>query len=207
MSEHMETAQILHWLVKEGEQVEQFQVIIEVMTDKVTAEIESPEAGIITGIRPGAIDGATVPVGEPICYIAAAGETLPALLPLAGYEATDEGRTANAEAMPKGIDAEPVAGPRASPVVRKVAKELGVDLASVTGTGPLGRITEADVRTFAATTTDEGRKTKDEGASADHASRFTYHAIRPPHPDPAHYRREDARKRCYCTAIRARCRC
>ena len=47
---------------------------------------------------------------------------------------------------PKEGEAEPVAGPRASPVARKVAKELGVDLNAVTGTGPQGRITEDDVR-------------------------------------------------------------
>ena len=93
MSDHMETAQILKWLVKEGDRVEQYQIILELMTDKVTAEVEAPAAGVIKGIRPGAVDGATVPVGEAICYIAAADEVVPALAPLPGYEATDEGRT------------------------------------------------------------------------------------------------------------------
>ena len=75
MSDHMETAQILKWLVKEGDRVEQYQIILELMTDKVTAEVEAPAAGVIKGIRPGAVDGAEVPVGEVICYIAAPGET------------------------------------------------------------------------------------------------------------------------------------
>jgi len=171
MSDHMESAQILKWLVKEGDRVEQYQIILELMTDKVTAEVEAPAAGVIKGIRPGAVDGAEVPVGEVICYIAAPGESVPALPPLPGYETTDEGQTTKDEspataasvAVPKEVEAEPVAGPRASPVARKVAKELGVDLNAVTGTGPQGRITEDDVRAVAAKIADEGRKTKDEG--------------------------------------------
>ena len=169
MSDHMESAQILKWLVKEGDRVEQYQIILELMTDKVTAEVEAPATGLIKGIRPGAVDGAEVPVGEVICYIAAPGESVPALAPLPGYEATDEGRTtkdegsaAQVETAPKDGEAEPVAGPRASPVARKVAKELGVDLNTVTGTGPQGRITEGDVRASAARKADEGRKTEDE---------------------------------------------
>ena len=62
MSDHMESAQILKWLVKEGDRVEQYQIILELMTDKVTAEVEAPATGLIKGIRPGAVDGAEVPV-------------------------------------------------------------------------------------------------------------------------------------------------
>jgi pyruvate dehydrogenase E2 component (dihydrolipoamide acetyltransferase) len=165
MSDHMESAQILKWFVREGDRVEKFQVIMEVMTDKVTAELESPEAGMIAGIRPGAVDGAEVPVGEPICYIAAPGEIVPALPPLPGYQAVDDGRKtmddarrpASEDTTPQDGEVEEVAGPRASPVARKVAKELGVDLSTVKGSGPLGRVTEADVREFAATKTIDDR--------------------------------------------------
>ena len=84
---------------------------------------------------------------------------------------------------PKEAETEPVAGPRASPVARKVAKELGVDLNAVTGTGPQGRITEGDVRASAARKADEGRKTEDEvvsvAASPDHAARLTQHVAAP----------------------------
>jgi pyruvate dehydrogenase E2 component (dihydrolipoamide acetyltransferase) len=165
MSEHMETAQILKWYAREGEHVEKFQIIMEVMTDKVTAEMEAPEAGVIKGIRPGAIDGATVPVGEPICYIAAEDETVPALPPLPGFAAEAQiaepalaaaagGNGAPGAEKPgfsekPGVLSEEVAGPRASPVARKVAKELGIDLNQVKGGGPLGRITESDVRAAA----------------------------------------------------------
>ena len=187
MSDHMESAQILKWLVKEGDRVEQYQIILELMTDKVTAEVEAPATGLIKGIRPGAVDGAEVPVGEVICYIAAPGESVPALAPLPGYEATDEGRrtkdegsAAQVETAPKEAEAEPVAGPRASPVARKVAKELGVDLNAVTGTGPQGRITEDDVRAATAKSKDEGGRTKEEGAvAATHGAACRPRAIRP----------------------------
>ena len=174
MSDHMESAQILKWLVKEGDRVEQYQIILELMTDKVTAEVEAPAAGVIKGIRPGAVDGAEVPVGEVICYIAAPGESVPALPPLPGYETIDDGPKTVDGGQPKPesvaelkeVEAEPVAGPRASPMARKVAKELGVDLNAVTGTGPQGRITEDDVRAAAAQIADEGRKIKDEKPKA-----------------------------------------
>lgn len=158
MSEHMETAQILKWLVKEGDRVEKFQVIMEVMTDKVTAELEAPVAGVVRGIRPGAIDGATVPVGEPICYIAAADETVPVLPPLPTYVALAESTAAPAEET-QGVSEElretesKTNDIRATPVARRVARELGIDIAAVTGTGPQGRITETDVRNYIKTST------------------------------------------------------
>jgi pyruvate dehydrogenase E2 component (dihydrolipoamide acetyltransferase) len=152
MSEHMETAQILQWHVKEGDLVEKFQVIMEVMTDKVTAELESPETGVIRGIRPGAVDGATVPVGEPLCYIAAPGETVPVLPSLPGFIAAppDHPERSVADSKDRAPAPEETSGVRASPVARRVAKELGLDLMQVSGTGPQGRITEADVRAHAA---------------------------------------------------------
>jgi len=88
MSEHMDAAQILKWHVGDGDRVEKFQVLIEVMTDKVAAAIESPAAGVIKGIRPGAVEGATVPVGEVICFIAEPGEVVATLPPL-GWAPTD----------------------------------------------------------------------------------------------------------------------
>jgi pyruvate dehydrogenase E2 component (dihydrolipoamide acetyltransferase) len=155
MSEHMEAAQILKWRVKEGDRVEKFQVVLEVMTDKVNAEIESPEAGVIKGIRPGAVEGATVPVGEPICYIAAADEVVPPLPLLPAHELP------RASAEPRGdVEATPspggnaivesgATGVRATPIARRVAKELGIDITKIVGTGPLGRISEMDVRAHA----------------------------------------------------------
>ena len=174
MSEHMQTARIVQWLVKEGETVQQFQILMEVETDKATAELESPASGVLKGVRPGAVDGAEVEVGQVIAYIAAPDEAVPDLVPLAmstsgAVEAVSkvlppppsgEGQGEVLPPLPSGegqggfLPPLPVGegrgeGLRATPVARRVAKELGVDLSRVRGTGPEGRIKEEDVRAYA----------------------------------------------------------
>jgi pyruvate dehydrogenase E2 component (dihydrolipoamide acetyltransferase) len=151
MSEHMEAGEIIRWLVKEGDRVEQYQPIMEVMTDKVVAELEAPAAGIVKGIRAGAVDGALVPVGETIAFIAAPDEVVPVLSPL-GPGSAQAAKVATPAPLvtPALVQAEPIQV-RATPVARKIAKELGVDLSLVKGTGPEGRIKEEDVRAFAQT--------------------------------------------------------
>ena len=147
MSEHMDSAKIIRWLVQEGEPIQQYQIIMEVETDKVVAEIEAPAAGILKGVRAGAIDGADVPVGQTIAFIAGLDEIVPVLPPLgSAISVTSSGPPA----PPPAPSASAAAGAvRAAPAARRVAKELGIDLGLVTGTGPEGRITEADVRTYA----------------------------------------------------------
>ena len=174
MSEHMQTARIVQWLVKEGETVQQFQILMEVETDKATAELESPASGVLKGVRPGAVDGAEVEVGQVIAYIAAPDEAVPDLVPLAmstsgAVEAVSkvlppppsgEGQGGFLPPLPSGegqggfLPPLPLGegrgeGLRATPVARRVAKELGVDLSRVRGTGPEGRIKEEDVRAYA----------------------------------------------------------
>jgi pyruvate dehydrogenase E2 component (dihydrolipoamide acetyltransferase) len=160
MSEHMDAAQILKWRVREGDRIEKFQVLMEVMTDKVAAEIESPAAGIIRGIRPGAVEGATVPVGEVICFIAEPGETVAALPPLglapanvqsasvSPAPAEGRGRPTSTDGGPAGERSCP--GVRATPAARRVARELGIDITHLSGSGPHGSLTEADVHAYAA---------------------------------------------------------
>ena len=82
MGDFMESAQVIRWLVSEGEQVEQHQPVLEVMTDKVAAELESPASGVLKGIREGVTAGATVPVGEVVAFIAKVDENVPVLPPL-----------------------------------------------------------------------------------------------------------------------------
>jgi pyruvate dehydrogenase E2 component (dihydrolipoamide acetyltransferase) len=146
MTDHMESGTLVRWLVREGDPVSEQQVILEVETDKAVAELEAPAAGILKGIRVGAIEGAQVPVGEPIAFIAAPEESVPVLPPL--------GSAIPAPSSPPVRPAEPVPAEggavRATPVARRVARELGVDIAVVPGSGPGGRVTEEDVRTFAA---------------------------------------------------------
>jgi pyruvate dehydrogenase E2 component (dihydrolipoamide acetyltransferase) len=143
MSDHMESGEIIRWLVKEGDHVEQGQIIMEVMTDKVVADFEAPATGILKGIRPGADAGATVPVGITFAFIADPDEPVPPLPPLT----LGAGAPAAAEVAPSPGPTE--AGQiRTTPVVRRMARDLGVDLALVHGTGPDGRIREEDVRAF-----------------------------------------------------------
>jgi pyruvate dehydrogenase E2 component (dihydrolipoamide acetyltransferase) len=148
MTDHMESGRIIQWLVKEGERVEQHQVIMEVETDKAVAELESPASGILKGIRPGAVEGARVPVGETIAFIAEPDEHVPALppLPSVSAETAVEAGGTTAAAAPTQVVTHQV---RATPAVRRIARELGINLDLVKGTGPEGKISEEDVRGFA----------------------------------------------------------
>ena len=82
MSDHMEHGGIVKWLVKEGDRVEEGQVVVEIETDKVTASIDAPASGVIKGIRKGVVEGASVPVGETIAFIAEGDEEVAGLPPL-----------------------------------------------------------------------------------------------------------------------------
>lgn len=146
MSDHMQTGTILKWLVEEGDEVEEHQPLFEVETDKAIGEVESRSAGVIRGIR--AREGTEVPVGEVIAFIVQAGEEVPSLPPLFA----ESGEAAQEEASDAAAAGEPsqeVPRPRAAPAARRMAKELGVDLAQVKGTGPEGRIKVEDVRAYA----------------------------------------------------------
>ncbi|MGC8877611.1 MAG: dihydrolipoamide acetyltransferase family protein [Anaerolineae bacterium] len=149
MTDHMEAGEIIRWLVKEGDRVEQGQVIMEVMTDKVVADLEAPASGILKGIRPGAVDGAIIPVGETFAFIAEPDEEVPALPPLTGQAVpAPENVLTAAEAMESASAPIEPGQVLAAPAVRRLAKELGVDLTFVRGSGPGGRIREEDVHAF-----------------------------------------------------------
>ena len=155
MSDHMEVGEIIRWLVKEGDEVEQGQVIMEVMTDKVVADLEASASGILKGIREGVMDGAIVPVGETFAFIAEPDEEVPTLPPLAPAEGEEEAPSPSIAPSPEPVPPAPAEGAarsgpvRATPVARRLAKELGVDLSQVQGSGPGGRIKDEDVRAFA----------------------------------------------------------
>lgn len=154
MSDHMEAAEIVEWLAHEGSTVEKGQPILAITTDKATVDLEAPAAGVLKGIRVGVTPGAVVPVGETVAYIAAAQENVPTLAPLGGApSAAVSTPAASSAAAPAPVET-PRAEPgqiRATPVVRRLAREMGIDLAVIQGTGPEGRITEQDVRAFAET--------------------------------------------------------
>ncbi len=146
LGEGVAEGEIVEWKVAEGDTVTEDQPLVEVMTDKATVEIPSPRAGTVESIphEPGAI----VPVGEVIIVISGDGEA-PAAAPTT--EAAKE-TPAPAAKTPAPVAAAPAdTTPSndkviATPATRKLARELGVDLGHITGTGPRGRITKEDVR-------------------------------------------------------------
>ncbi len=148
----MEEGTIVHWFKQEGDRVEKGEPLVEVTTDKVNMEVESPASGILRAVN--AKPDQVVPVTQVIAYIAAPGETVegPVLTTLTGeairFEAPVSPITRGGEK--EQISAPPQAGEvAATPVARRMAKELGIDLAAIQGTGPRGRITETDVRAAA----------------------------------------------------------
>jgi pyruvate dehydrogenase E2 component (dihydrolipoamide acetyltransferase) len=151
MSDHMEAGEIVCWLVQEGEEVEEGQPILEVMTDKAVVEVVAEASGVLKGIREGAEAGAIVPVGETLAFIAAPDEEVPPLPPLGASTVALAAQALPVSPAP-GADAaqgQPEQVP-VTPAARRVARDLGVDLAQVVGTGPAGRIREEDVRALVA---------------------------------------------------------
>src|SRR5438093_12165968 len=144
LGEGLTEGEIARWLVSEGQEIAEDDPLVEIQTDKTTVEIPSPAAGTVTRIL--VEEGKVVPVGTVLVVIGG-----------------DGAQPADAKPRPKG---------RATPLVRKIAQELGVDLESLTGSGPQGRITEDDVR--AAAHPREGRREPLRGVRrliAEHMSR------------------------------------
>ncbi len=148
----MEEGTIVRWFKQEGERVEKGEPLVEVTTDKVNMEVESPASGILRAVN--AEPDQVVPVTQVIAYIAAPDETVeePAPTTLAGEAIQFEAPVPPIarESEKEQISASPQAGEvAATPVARRMAKELGIDLATIQGSGPRGRITETDVRAAA----------------------------------------------------------
>jgi pyruvate dehydrogenase E2 component (dihydrolipoamide acetyltransferase) len=148
MGDGMEEGTLLEWLKKEGDAVKSGEVIGTIQTDKATLELESPGTGVLSGFKIKV--GETVPVGKSIAAILKAGESLPADWASSnGQAATAVVETVEAP-KPEPVAAASASGSvadrvKASPLARKIAAEKGIDLASVTGTGPGGRIVERDL--------------------------------------------------------------
>ncbi len=135
-----ETGKILSWLKREGDAVTKGEKLIEIETDKVVFEVEAPEDGILAGVR--LPEGAVVPVGEVIAWIVAPGEQPPDVAATQSARTiTEPARSKSAAALPASAGGSSAVSPRA----RRMAQELGVDLARVIGTGPRGTITSDDI--------------------------------------------------------------
>ena len=127
LGEGLEEGEIIEWLVAEGDTVTLNQPLVEVETAKATVEIPSPFAGVVGTLH--APVGSAVPVGSPLVTFALPG-----------------GQAGESAQIPRQTRPDPGGGARATPPVRKLAKELGVELTSIEGSGANGRITEDDVR-------------------------------------------------------------
>jgi len=171
LSDTMTEGTLVSWKKKKGDKVSAGEVIAEIETDKATMEWESPEDGTLTEIY--VEEGGKVNVGDKIGFIGGEGEEAPKKeeapkeeekpkepkaeekkekKPQAETEKPVPAEKKEKEAAPVAkIDNGEEARIKASPVARRVAAELGVDLASVKGTGPDGRVTETDVRAAAKT--------------------------------------------------------
>jgi pyruvate/2-oxoglutarate dehydrogenase complex dihydrolipoamide acyltransferase (E2) component len=137
LGEGLTEGEVARWLVQEGAEVREDDPLVEIQTDKATVEIPSPYEGTVLRIL--VAEGEVAPVGAALVLIGDPGEVVD------GTEATPIDEPATRDAASQGGSA---SGSRvqATPLVRRIAQELGVELASVTGTGPNGRITEDDVR-------------------------------------------------------------
>jgi pyruvate dehydrogenase E2 component (dihydrolipoamide acetyltransferase) len=132
----MEEGTITRWIKKEGDKVEKGEPIVEVMTDKVNIEVESPDNGTILKIL--AKEGDVVPILQPIAIIGEAGEEVKIE---EKKEAVEEVKIEEKkEAVEEGI--------KASPAAKRLAREAGIDLSLIKGTGPGGRIVEEDVKDY-----------------------------------------------------------
>ena len=142
-----ETGKLLAWRKKEGESVRKGEPLLEIETDKAVVEVEAPGDGMLAGIT--ANVGAVIPVGETIAWLVAPGEKPPAKTAASAPRASAVGGTAQQGAAASVPAKAAGSAPQISPKARRLAKELGIDLAKVRGTGPDGVITADDVRKFA----------------------------------------------------------
>jgi pyruvate dehydrogenase E2 component (dihydrolipoyllysine-residue acetyltransferase) len=166
LSDSMEEGTILQWLIAEGERVQEGQPLVEIETDKANVTYEANATGVILALN--VSEGATVPIGAPIAVIGEPGEQLP------------EGSSREAVGAASGPVGSPASGggpapvlaagarpdrPKASPLARRIAAELDVDLSGLSGSGPQGRVIRADVER-AATAGNGGAAPATEATSA-----------------------------------------
>lgn len=134
---------ITKWLVKEGDTVTKDQPIVEVATDKADSEVPAPASGVISKIS--AAEGSTVPTNSEIALIES-GASASAPAPSAAKSAPEASKPVAASAQPASVSNEAAAaGGPLSPAVKKAARELGVDVSQVPGTGERGRVTKQDI--------------------------------------------------------------
>lgn len=162
LSDTMEEGVLSRWLKKEGDLVHRGDILAEIETDKSTMDLEAYDDGPLTALL--VAEGTTVPIGQPIAIIGEA-----AGVPTGGPPAPTASTVAP-DASPSDVVESAVSAPasapapaaadaarRASPLVRKIAHDHGIDLGTVTGTGPGGRIIRVDIEPVVAAMGDHPR--------------------------------------------------
>jgi len=155
----MEEGVINKWMVKEGDRIEKGDTVFEVATDKVNMEVEAPASGVLLKILAG--EGETIPITQTVAWIGEEGEEVPEEEAAPGGETepaevreekeveTPPAVSAPAESTPPTQKKEEAAAPagrvKASPLAKKLAAQYGVDLSTLKGSGPGGRIVRDDV--------------------------------------------------------------
>jgi pyruvate dehydrogenase E2 component (dihydrolipoamide acetyltransferase) len=157
LGQGMESGTIVRWLKAEGDEVQKGEPLYELDTDKVTQEVEADFGGVLLKIL--VPEGQEKPVGTPLAFLGEAGEEVPDVAPEAVPAGTvPETRQAATTEDAGTVPQQPPAPPeriegtapadgriKASPLARRVARERGIDLAALSGTGPEGRIVAEDV--------------------------------------------------------------
>ena len=149
----METGQISRWYAKDGDTVTKGQLLFEIETDKAAMEVDAPASGIIANIS--AAEGSVVPVGQAVAWIYDEGEerngkSVPVVedpIVVAPVEAPVE-PVASMQVTPTSSQDDEPGSPkdmRATPLARRLAREAGIDLATIQGSGPKGRVQKKDV--------------------------------------------------------------
>jgi pyruvate dehydrogenase E2 component (dihydrolipoamide acetyltransferase) len=143
-----ETGKLLSWRKKEGEKVVKGEPLFEIETDKAVVEIEAQGDGILAAVT--ADVGAVIAVGETIAWLVAPGEQPPAKSAVAAPTARASSSVERpATVASTATEKTAATTPQISPKARRLAKELGVDIGQIRGTGPDGTITAEDVQAFA----------------------------------------------------------
>ena len=149
IGEGIAEGEVVRWLVKEGDVLQEDQPMVEIMTDKATVEIPSPRAGRVAKLM--FAEGQVCPVGKVLIAIEVAdtiaGDSIAAAA-LASVEVAPAASTGERAPRNNGVNARD-AGVLATPATRKLARDVDVDIRDVSGTGPGGRITSDDVRAHA----------------------------------------------------------
>jgi pyruvate dehydrogenase E2 component (dihydrolipoamide acetyltransferase) len=152
LGQGMESGTIVRWLKSEGEPVEKGEPLFELDTDKVTQEVEAEAGGVLLKI---AVAEGEVPVGQTVAFIGSEGEDVPEVVAASAQEEAQ--KEAQKEAQPSEPEPAPAQETqeasiasgngriKASPLARRMARERGIELSGIRGTGPDGRIVAEDV--------------------------------------------------------------